>query len=113
MSGMVGAALLRPRDPPATPAADTQGAALVARMTGLARKHGAVDLVQGYPEIEGPAILARAVQEAVEGRFNQYSPTDGLGVLKTAVARFAALDGGGDYDPEQEVLITTGCTGAL
>jgi len=107
MSSRVGAASSRHRQPLAT-----QGAEIVARMTGLARKHGAVDLVQGYPEIEGPKILASAVQEAVEGRFNQYSPTGGLPALKTVVARLAALDGA-DYDPEQEVLITTGCTAAL
>jgi N-succinyldiaminopimelate aminotransferase len=108
MFSMTGRSLEVKREPLTMP-----GAALVARMTTLASKHGAVDLVQGYPEIDGPPVLAQALHRAVENRFNQYSATAGLQALKETVARLSAQSGCGRYDPDEEILIATGCTAAL
>jgi N-succinyldiaminopimelate aminotransferase len=91
----------------------TSGAQLLAKMTTLAAQHNAIDLVQGHSDISGPPVLAQALQSAVDNRFNQYSEAGGLRALKLIVARLAMQCGYGRYDPDQEVLIATGCTAAL
>jgi aspartate/methionine/tyrosine aminotransferase len=94
-------------------AVTTPGAQLLAKMTTLAAQHNAIDLVQGHSDISGPPVSAQALQSAADNRFNQYSEAGGLRALKVVVARLAMQCGYGGYDPDQEVMIATGCTAAL
>ena len=82
-------------------------------MSALALKHGAINLGQGFPDEDGPlAIREVAARATLEGP-NQYPPMRGLLALREAIARHAAHFYGLDYDPESEVVVTSGATEAL
>src|SRR5476651_1156336 len=58
-------------------------------MTGLALKHDAVNLGQGFPDQDGPLSLREvAARQLLEGP-NQYPPSKGLAVLRQAVSAHA------------------------
>ncbi|SFD23810.1 N-succinyldiaminopimelate aminotransferase [Streptomyces aidingensis] len=82
-------------------------------MTELARRTGAVNLGQGVPDLDSPPALLREVAEAVLAGHNQYPPAHGLPELRQAVAAHQQRRYGLDYDPDGEVLVTTGATEAL
>ena len=82
-------------------------------MTMLALKHDAVNLGQGFPDQDGPLSLREvAARQLLEGP-NQYPPSKGLAVLRQAVSAHARKFYGLEYDPEDEVVITSGGTEAL
>jgi N-succinyldiaminopimelate aminotransferase len=82
-------------------------------MTFLALKHDALNLGQGFPDQDGPLSLREvAAKQLLEGP-NQYPPSKGLAVLRQAVSAHARKFYGLDYDPEDEVVITSGGTEAL
>ncbi len=86
---------------------------IFAHMSGLAVRHQAINLGQGFPDEDGPqAIRARAARALIEGP-NQYPPMTGLPELRAAISVHARTFYGLDYDPEGEVLITSGGTEAL
>lgn len=82
-------------------------------MSALAREHGAINLGQGFPDGDGPANLrAIAAQALIDGP-NQYPPSSGVPELRRAVAahnqRFHDLR----FDPDAEIIVTSGATEAL
>jgi N-succinyldiaminopimelate aminotransferase len=82
-------------------------------MTGLAVQHNAINLGQGFPDQDGPLSLREAAaRQLIEGP-NQYPPSKGLLGLRQAVAAHARKFYGLEYDPEEEVLITSGGTEAI
>lgn len=81
--------------------------------TALARRHDAVDLGSGTPDLPVPAALQSALEQAVAAGHNQYAPVRGEPVLREAVAAHAARFYGQAVDPEGEVTITSGMTEAL
>jgi N-succinyldiaminopimelate aminotransferase len=82
-------------------------------MTVLALKHEALNLGQGFPDQDGPISLREvAAKQLVDGP-NQYPPSKGLASLRRAVAAHAAKFYGLSFDPEDEVLITSGGTEAI
>ncbi len=82
-------------------------------MNALARRHGAVNLGSGTPDMPLPDVMQAALEEAVADGHNQYSPVKGEGVLRAAVAEHAARFYGQEIDPASEISITTGVTEAL
>jgi len=82
-------------------------------MTGLAQRHEAINLGQGFPDEDGPLGLREVAAKALLEGPNQYPPSRGLGELRVAVAAHARGFYGLDYDPEDEVVITSGGTEAL
>lgn len=104
---------------------DKSRPALVARMQDYAASifgvtsaravaHGAVNLGQGFPDIDGPEELKQlACQAIVDGSGNQYPPAHGLPDLRAAISehqqRFYRLE----VDPDSEVVVTTGASEAL
>jgi aspartate/methionine/tyrosine aminotransferase len=82
-------------------------------MSRLAIAHKAVNLGQGFPDVDGPEELRRAAAAALIEGPNQYPPMLGVMALREAVAanwkRFHDLN----VDPAREVLITSGATEAL
>lgn len=89
------------------------GSTVFSEITALARRHGAVDLSQGYPSWEGPDFVKRAAVEAIEVRSNQYPPSHGIPELREAVAARWFADTGMSIDPDRHVTITSGCTEAI
>jgi aspartate/methionine/tyrosine aminotransferase len=82
-------------------------------MTMLALKHDALNLGQGFPDQDGPISLREVAAKSLIDGPNQYPPSKGLLVLRQAVSAHAAKFYGLDYDPEDEVLITSGGTEAV
>lgn len=88
-------------------------ATIFAEMSALAESTGSVNLGQGFPDVDGPASVARAAAQAVADGHNQYPPGPGIPALRHAVAEHQKARYGLDWHPDREVLVTTGATEAL
>ena len=82
-------------------------------MSRLAIEHGAVNLGQGFPDVDGPEALRRIAAEAAIDGPNQYPPMLGIPELRQAVAKQNARFYGLDVDWQSEVIVTSGATEAL
>jgi N-succinyldiaminopimelate aminotransferase len=83
---------------------------IFSEMSALAVRTGAVNLGQGFPDVDGPpSVIAEAVR-ALEGGANQYAPGIGVPALRHAIARHQQRHYGLEVDPDTEVVVTTGCT---
>lgn len=90
------------------------GTTIFAEMSALAVATGAVNLGQGFPDVDGPAEIAQIAAAAIlEGRANQYAPGPGIGELRAAVAAHQKRFYGVELDPDREVLITVGASEAI
>jgi N-succinyldiaminopimelate aminotransferase len=82
------------------------------RMSGLAAKHEAVNLGQGFPDFGWPQQILDAASQALLDGSNQYAPSRGLPKLREAVAghysRWFDQDLGLDH-----ICVTSGATEAL
>jgi aspartate/methionine/tyrosine aminotransferase len=82
-------------------------------MSRLAIANEAINLGQGFPDVDGPLEIREKAAEAVVSGPNQYPPMLGIAALTEAVAqgwqRFQHIT----VDPHREVLITSGATEAL
>ncbi|MBB2923810.1 pyridoxal phosphate-dependent aminotransferase [Cellulomonas cellasea] len=91
----------------------TTRATVFAEMSALAARTGALNLGQGFPDVDGPPSVARAAQDAIAAGVNQYPPGPGIPELRHAVAAHQERRYGLVLDPDREVLVTTGATEAL
>ncbi|MEI9989384.1 MAG: aminotransferase [Rhizomicrobium sp.] len=82
-------------------------------MSALAVEHGAINLGQGFPDEDGPLAVREAAARALIEGPNQYPPMKGRAELRRAIAGHARRFHDLDFDPETEVLITSGATEAL
>ena len=93
---------------------DGLGTSIFAEMSARAVATGAVNLGQGFPDVDGPPEIAEAAVEAIRtGKGNQYPPGPGIPELRTAVAEHQRRFYGLAYDPDSEVLVTAGATEAI
>ena len=81
-------------------------------MSGLARALGAINLGQGFPEMEEPPELIAAAQRALAERSNQYPPMRGLPELRGRIRDYYARTQQLDL-PDESVVVTSGGTEAL
>ncbi|MCS6711741.1 aminotransferase class I/II-fold pyridoxal phosphate-dependent enzyme [Brachybacterium sp. EF45031] len=86
---------------------------IFARMSALAADASAVNLGQGFPDGQPPTIVADAAVSAIRAGVNQYPPGPGTPTLRRAIADHQRHRYGLQWDPEREVLVTTGATEAL
>ncbi|SUE16750.1 aminotransferase [Rhodococcus gordoniae] len=82
-------------------------------MTELAVRHGAINLGQGFPDVDGPPAMLEIARRAIAEGVNQYPPGSGMPVLREAVAADRAARYGLHHDPDSEVLVTVGATEAI
>lgn len=76
-------------------------------------KVGGVNLSQGVCDLEVPEVVRQAAHAAIEAGQNSYSRHDGTAELRRAIAaRYSRLLDR-DIDPETNVVVTCGATGAL
>jgi N-succinyldiaminopimelate aminotransferase len=89
------------------------GTTIFAEMSALAVATNSVNLGQGFPDRDGPDSLLEDAIAAIRAGANQYPPARGVPALRQAIAdhqkRFYDLS----YDPDTEVLVTTGATEAV
>ncbi|TDC82863.1 putative succinyldiaminopimelate transaminase DapC [Micromonospora sp. KC606] len=89
------------------------GTTIFTEMTALAQRAGAINLGQGFPDTDGPPAMLEAAQVAIATGANQYPPLAGLAELRLAISAQRSLRYDAHYDPDTEVLVTTGATEAL
>ncbi|HMZ92390.1 MAG TPA: pyridoxal phosphate-dependent aminotransferase [Pseudomonadales bacterium] len=89
------------------------GTTIFTRMSALAAECGAINLSQGFPDFDGPALLRERLHHYVEQGYNQYAPMTGVATLREAIAEQVARRYRRRVDAEQEVTVTSGATEAL
>jgi N-succinyldiaminopimelate aminotransferase len=102
-----------PVGPRFNPVFASLGTTIFTVMSALAAEHKAINLGQGFPDEDGPLSIRQAAGRALIEGSNQYPPTRGLIELRRAVADHAKRFYNLTFDPERQVLITSGGTEAL
>ena len=74
---------------------------------------GGVNLAQGVCDTETPEVVAEGAIRAIRDGLNIYTRLDGIARLRKAIADKVARTLGLVVDPEREVLVTSGATGAF
>jgi len=82
-------------------------------MSRIAIEQGAINLGQGFPDVDGPEDVRRAAAEALMAGPNQYPPMMGVPELRQAVAEANKRFYGLDVDWQSEIMVTSGATEAL
>jgi methionine aminotransferase len=79
----------------------------------LARRCGAVNLGQGFPDFTPPGELVEALARAMAEGHHQYAPMPGILPLREAIAEKTEVGHGVRVCPEGQVTITSGATEAI
>jgi aminotransferase len=74
---------------------------------------GGLNLSQGVCDTGVPEPVREAAQKAIDDGVNSYTRYDGLRVLREAIARKVQRFYGVEVDPERNVTVTSGATGAF
>ena len=82
-------------------------------MSGLANKHNALNLSQGYPNFDGDQKLFDLVTKAMNSGYNQYAHMYGSPDLRLAIKDKIELLYNISYNPETEITVTVGATQAI
>jgi aminotransferase len=85
----------------------------IRNMTLECTRLGGINLSQGVCDTPVPEVVRRAAQAAIDEGVNTYTRYDGLPELRRALARKLHAHNGLDYDPEGEIVVTAGATGAF
>jgi len=74
---------------------------------------GGINLSQGVCDTEVPEVVRRAAQRAIDDGQNSYTRYDGTQELREAIARKVARYNGVSADPDREIIVSAGTTGAF
>lgn len=72
-----------------------------------------INLAQGVCDTGVPPCVVAGVQEAISKGMNSYTRHDGIPELRGAIARKLARENGMQFDPETEIVVSAGSTGAF
>ena len=89
------------------------GTTIFAEMSALAVRTGSVNLGQEFPDTDGPDSLLEDAIAAIRAGANQYPPGRGVPALRQAIVDHQQRFYGLTYDPDTQVLVTTGATEAI
>jgi aminotransferase len=82
-------------------------------MTRVANVHGAINLSQGFPDFDPPAVLCAALEEAARRGPHQYAVTWGAPEFRGALAAKQTRFMGLPIDPDENIVVTCGSTEAM
>jgi aminotransferase len=82
-------------------------------MTAECDRIGGINLAQGVCDTPVPAVVEEAAHQAIRDGYNIYTRLDGIARLRNAIAAKQQRDYGLNYDPESEILVSSGATGGL
>ncbi len=74
---------------------------------------GGINLAQGICDTDLPLLVADAAVRAIRKGLNTYTRADGIAQLREAIAVKLASYNGIQANPETEIVVTSGATGAL
>jgi N-succinyldiaminopimelate aminotransferase len=99
--------------PALNPVFDALPTTIFTTMSALAAEHGAINLGQGFPDEDGPLAIREVAGRALIDGPNQYPPMRGRIELRQAISSHARQFYGLSFDPETEIVVTSGATEAL
>ncbi|KZK74339.1 MAG: aminotransferase [Pelodictyon luteolum] len=76
-------------------------------------RQGGINLAQGVCDTPVPEVVLRGAADAMQRGLNTYTPHVGIGVLRRAIAQKQQRMYGMVCDPDSEIVVTAGATGAL
>ena len=82
-------------------------------MTAECDRIGGVNLAQGVCDTEVPAVVLEGAARAMRDGLNIYTRMDGIERLRKAIAAKVEKSHGLVVDPEREVMVASGATGAF
>jgi methionine aminotransferase len=82
-------------------------------MSGLAKKHDAINLSQGFPDFDSDQKLIDLVSKAMNSGYNHYAPMSGNLDLRNAIVKKIESLYNTSYHPEHEITVTAGATQAI
>lgn len=89
------------------------GTTIFSEMSALAVRTESVNLGQGFPDTDGPAVVSEAAIAAIRAGQNQYPPGRGAPELLGAIGRHQKRFYDINLDPDREILVTAGATEAI
>ena len=72
-----------------------------------------INLAQGICDTEPPSVVLEGAHGAINSGVNSYTRFDGLSTLRQAIATKARQYNHIEADPEREIIVTPGSTGAF
>jgi methionine transaminase len=87
------------------------GTTIFTEMSALALECGALNIAQGFPDLETPLELRRAVAQALEDGHNQYAPMPGNRELRRWISE--TYHAGAGYCPDHEITVGAGASSVL
>ena len=89
------------------------GVSIFSQMSGLANQFSAINLSQGFPEFDAPALLKTQLNYYVQQGVNQYSPSSGVPRLQQQIANLVERKYAAKIHAAEQVTVTSGATEAL
>lgn len=85
----------------------------IRRMTLACTKRRGINLAQGVADLALPDIVGEGGRRAIADGENSYTRFDGIDALRRGIAKKLALYNGIAADPDKEIIVTSGATGAF
>jgi aminotransferase len=95
------------------PAVGLMDESVIRDMTRVAEDLDAINLAQGFPELELPEPVRLAAHAAIDGGRNVYTRTWGDPALRAELAGFLERHWGLHYHPDTELVVTCGASEAI
>lgn len=86
------------------------GTTIFTHMSGLAARHEALNLSQGFPDFDAPQALLEALARHVMAGHNQYAPMAGVMDLREQIAAQLLLHRGVSSNADTEITVVPGAT---
>ena len=86
---------------------------VIRKMTRIAIEHNAINLSQGFPDFDPPAILLNELARVAKSGPHQYAVTWGAANFRKALIEKQSKLMNLDLDPDKNVVITCGSTEAM
>lgn len=84
----------------------------IRRMTRECERVGGINLGQGICDMPTPPLVAQGAIDAIRDRRSVYSYPEGIRELRNSIAAKLARDNGLSRDPDTEIVVTVGASGA-
>lgn len=85
----------------------------IRNMTLECNRVGGINLAQGVCDLDVPQVVIESAYEAMKQGTNQYTRYDGLPIIRKAIAHKFKTFNHADIDPEKNVVVSAGATGAF
>lgn len=98
---------------PISIAAEHTNPSEIRAMTRECTRVNGINMAQGICDLDIPACVVDGAKEALDNGPNTYTPCEGIAVLRDAICSQFDNRYGVSFDPESEIVISVGTTGAF